>query len=101
MAGDYCKPPRTSEGHTPLHQAALQGHVEVINMLSNAGAEIDIRSQLGETPLDVALANRHQEAAWAIWQVGGSITALVKIGGEFCIRQVSEEEHVLPIIEKL
>ena len=41
-------------GLTPLHQASLNGHVEVITALLAAGADKTMKNKRGQTPHDVA-----------------------------------------------
>lgn len=49
---------------TPLHQAALAGHREVVQLLVEGGARLDIRDTLYQgTPHDWAVHARHREIA--------------------------------------
>ena len=41
---------------TPLHEAAREGHVEIVNLLLEAGADARQRDGDGQTPRDLALA---------------------------------------------
>jgi len=54
---------RQSEGITALHEAAASGDVELIRMLLAAGAERGAASEKFGTPRDLALKNKHEEAA--------------------------------------
>ena len=55
---------RNREGGTPLHDAALAGHSEIINLLLARGAAIDCRdSSTGATPLMEAVSLGHADAA--------------------------------------
>jgi ankyrin repeat protein len=48
-------PPGTHSHSTPLHQAALAGHEEVVRLLIERGARLDIRDVLWQgTPVDWA-----------------------------------------------
>ena len=42
------------DGYTPLHWAALLGHLEVVKYLTATGASRFLRNDDGETPLEVA-----------------------------------------------
>ena len=39
------------DGKTALHRASVQGHLEVVQALLEAGAEIDVTDKGGNTPL--------------------------------------------------
>ncbi|KAF6772910.1 hypothetical protein AHF37_07517 [Paragonimus kellicotti] len=45
---------RDEQGSTPLHKAAGQGQIKIIQWLCENGADPSIRNQLGERPADVA-----------------------------------------------
>jgi len=47
-------------GYTALHDAVWQGNLEAATVLVEAGADGSIQSKQGQTPLDLARANRHQ-----------------------------------------
>ena len=46
-------------GSTPLLQAALKGHSEVVALLAAAGADVNVRDKSGATPIGEALRYRH------------------------------------------
>ena len=54
---------RQSEGVTALHEAAAAGDVEMIRVLLAAGADAKASSPKFGTPRDLALKNKHDEAA--------------------------------------
>ncbi|CAH8436575.1 unnamed protein product [Schistosoma curassoni] len=45
---------RDEQGATPLHKAAGQGHLKIIQWLRENGADPKLRNELGESPVDVA-----------------------------------------------
>ena len=47
-----------SEGYSALHVAARYNHVELIKILLDNGAKINLKSNAGETPLHVACGHR-------------------------------------------
>jgi len=51
---------RGDDGHTPLHEAALRGHKEVVVLLLSQGADPKATNPRGHTPLDFA-RSRHPE----------------------------------------
>jgi len=68
----------THDGKTPLHVAALHGHLDACKVLLDHGARINavLRTSRGNamTPLDAALYRGHRDCAKLI-QMQGGITA--------------------------
>ena len=52
---------KTSVGLTPLHNAASNGHVSVIQVLIQAGAAVNARAGSHATALFIAAQNGHLE----------------------------------------
>ena len=46
---------------TPLHLAAAEGHLAVVQYLSDHGVLLTPRDRWGNTPLDEARANNHEQ----------------------------------------
>ena len=61
---------KDSAGWTPLHLAAMGGHVEIIAALIDAGADPNAAGQMGKTPLVVAQEKR-QDAVIQMLQPAG------------------------------
>src|SRR5947209_14862920 len=59
----------------PLHAAAEQGHVEVIQILLSFGARIDAKGDNGRTALHYAALNGHTAAAQELVRQGADIEA--------------------------
>lgn len=53
-------------GYTPIHWAAKNGHFESARLLLRAGARIDLLSQNGESPLDLALQWEQDQIIWLL-----------------------------------
>ena len=45
---------KDKDGWTPLHEAASEGHNQIIKLLVTQGADVNANDDDGETPLDVA-----------------------------------------------
>lgn len=68
----------------PLHEAAIRGHcarhsgpwdgnVDAIDVLLHAGADINMQSKLGDTPLQSASATLHSGVVDALLRVGAAV----------------------------
>lgn len=51
------------EGYRVLHVAAEQGHLPIVELLLNLGADASVQTADGRTPLDLAQANGHTQIA--------------------------------------
>ena len=66
---------------TPLYTAAFRGHLDIVRLLIDAGADIEMK-QDWETPLEAAIAECHDEVAdylsdkWWEHQRGGALEEL-------------------------
>ena len=47
-------------GYTALHDAIWQSNVETVEVLLNAGANLNLKSNSGQTPLDFAKARKNE-----------------------------------------
>lgn len=52
---------RITTGMSPLHIASQYGHVDVVTVLINNGANVGYSNELGYTALDIAIQNGHTE----------------------------------------
>ncbi len=69
-AGADPKAANPETGSTPLHIAATQGHMEVVDILLDAGVPAVVRDKSGTTPLACALAAHHMDIAGLILNKG-------------------------------
>lgn len=51
---------RGLDDDTPLHDASSNGHVRLVKLLVEKGADINVKNKRGKTPLDVAAAGIQQ-----------------------------------------
>jgi ankyrin repeat protein len=60
-------------GFTPLHFAAREGQIEVVEFLLTAGARLDAIAADGKTPLNLAIYNGHYELAENLIEAGADV----------------------------
>lgn len=90
---------RTSNGTTALHLAALEGHVDVINVLVALGAELETRSHGGYTPLHCAAGGNHAEAIRELVRVRADVSVRESRSGASPLHWAARVGHVDAIDE--
>ena len=63
-------------GNAGLHMAAQDGHVEVVKVLLDHGAEVDATNDSGQTPLHRAAACGHAQTAEELLARGAQVRQL-------------------------
>jgi len=66
---------------TPLYEAALEGHFQVLRLLLSAGADAACTTNNGWTPLHVAAYQGREQAALLLLQHGAEVSAAHDDGG--------------------
>jgi hypothetical protein len=70
---------RDEDGLTPLHNAAANGHLDVVKLLLEKGADPALRSNGDWTPLDIARALGHAEVVKVLETFLGSTPSIVSV----------------------
>lgn len=68
----YCN---ASASATPLHDAALTGNVDLVEVLIAHGADVDARDVQGHTPLHLAIQEGHTKVAKVLIVNGADVNA--------------------------
>ena len=63
-------PVKGAAGADPLMEAALQGHVEIVRLLLDKGADPNTKGWRGLTPLAAATQERHEEIKAMLLKAG-------------------------------
>ena len=66
-------------GRTPLHLAALQGHMQLVKLLENSGANINAADEHGMTPLHKAAVQGHADTVAELLAHGAHIDAKLTV----------------------
>ena len=67
---------RDNEGNTPLHEASMEGHMDVVRALLAAGADVNARNDsYGDTPLHGASCHGHMDVVRALLAAGADLGA--------------------------
>ncbi|RUS74837.1 hypothetical protein EGW08_017394 [Elysia chlorotica] len=80
----------------PIHVAATQGRASTIQVLAEAGCDINQTNEKGETPLAAALAEDNFSAVRALLQCGADLEAQQKMKGLqlCCLHQEDPHPHL-------
>ncbi|KAH7329552.1 hypothetical protein B0I35DRAFT_487559 [Stachybotrys elegans] len=70
---------RNGLGHTALHQAAAEGHYEMVHILLAKGADANIRGHDGFTALSFASYHRHLNTAGLLVDHGADVEGLTSM----------------------
>jgi len=88
-------------GRTPLLAAARFGHVRVVTLLLDAGAEVDAQNDSGVTPIMVAAAAGHYECVQRLLGHGACISTVDDTGkSAMDWAREAGQQRVLELMEK-
>jgi ankyrin repeat protein len=77
-------------GWTPLHEACLEGHTEIVRLMLAFDADVDCPGGDGDTPLHDAVGNVHFEVVKLLLMHGASID-LVNEQGQTALEFAQEK----------
>ena len=90
---------KDSDGDTPLHWAAADGHVDVVKLLIDCRADVNAKNSDGDTPLHLAVENSRNEIAYHLL-VNGAKTTIQNNQRETAYSLLAENNNRLKEIEK-
>jgi ankyrin repeat protein len=64
---------KSKGGFTPIHLASANGHVKVVKLLIEGGAELNARNQDGATPMIKAVQGKHLEVVEMLIREGADV----------------------------
>ena len=59
---------------SPLHIAALEGHLTVVELLLSRGAAVNATTKYGDTPLHFAISHGHVDVIEALYRAGADVS---------------------------
>ncbi|CAM9216900.1 unnamed protein product [Choristocarpus tenellus] len=83
---------------TPLHRAAAKGHVQVVKVLLENGAHVDVRDKFFNTPLHWACKHGHKCAAELLLKHGAS--PISRAQGGLTPLRLARKSEVRAVVEK-
>jgi len=67
-------------GKTSLHLASSRGEAEIVSLLLENGAEVNVKNKFGWTPLQLAASGGHLEVVRLLLNSGADVTIKNKFG---------------------
>ncbi|XP_039610088.1 POTE ankyrin domain family member B-like [Polypterus senegalus] len=90
---------RNGCNRTPLHIAAAEGHVDVVRLLAEHKADLDLWDDHGETPLLTAIARQKRECVFVLLDLGAD-PGIVNHHGDSVMHHAAMMADI-PLVERL
>ena len=92
---------RDEDQRTPLMNATMDGHRELVHMLLEAGADPNLRDADQWSPLDVAVYRKSLDLIWLLLQFGADVNAQDDMGISVLTRALLAAHGSAEIIDLL
>lgn len=87
---------RDDDGSTALHWASYRGHLDVVKMLVDAGAGVDVQNNKeGHTPIIWATINGHLRVVHFLVEHAGASITLADNRGHNCLHHAAQNNQVI------
>lgn len=92
---------RDEEHRTPLMNATMDGHRELVRVLLEAGADPNLRDTDEWTPLDVAVYRKALDLIWLLIRYGADVNGRDDLGISVLLRAVLTADGSPEIVDML
>jgi uncharacterized protein YegJ (DUF2314 family) len=80
--------PRDEYGATPLHDAAMRNHADIILLLAKNGADVNATNEIGLTPLKSAAGNDNTSCAKTLLELGADVDVRLTVNKQNLLHNI-------------
>jgi ankyrin repeat protein len=83
----------TSTGETALYRASFRGHIELVKLLLQHGAKVNLTTYQGFSPLFVAAQENHENVVTLLLEAGGEVNSDAAMFGLTALMAAINKNH--------